>query len=111
MKTTTQPRKTSVRQIHQEAPVAPPSTSEAGATASPSRGIFLLDDHPIMLTGLRELIESEPGLVVCGTARDAESALTEIPRLKPDLLITDLTLPGKSGLELVKDLHVLMPTP
>jgi len=89
--------------------MTPPLSLEAGAKVSPTCGIFLLDDHPIMLTGLRELIESEPGLVVCGTARDAESALTEIPRIKPDLLITDLTLPGKSGLELVKDLHVLMP--
>ena len=75
------------------------------ATNNLSRGVLIVDDHPILRVGLRHVIESQGDLTVCGEAGDAEQALEAIPRLKPDLVLVDLSLPGESGLELIKDLR------
>lgn len=64
--------------------------------------VFLVDDFPIVLEGLAALLSSEGGYDVCGTARDAKTAAREIERLRPDLVIVDIVLPGESGLELVR---------
>ena len=75
------------------------------ASAKPARSrVFLVDDHVVVRSGLAELIGREPDLAVCGAAADAEDALQSIPRARPDLVLVDLSLPGTSGLELVKDL-------
>ena len=71
--------------------------------------IFIVDDHPLMREGLRGTINREPDMVVCGEAENAQQALAAIPKLAPDLALVDITLPGKSGLELVKDLSALHP--
>jgi DNA-binding NarL/FixJ family response regulator len=55
------------------------------------------------------LIDTEPGLICCGGAKSAEEALQEIPRCKPDLVITDITLPNRSGLDLIKDIVTMVP--
>jgi DNA-binding NarL/FixJ family response regulator len=64
--------------------------------------IFLVDDHAMFRDGLRQLIDREPDLTVCGDAADAESALEGIRQLKPDLVVVDITLGGTSGIDLVK---------
>jgi DNA-binding NarL/FixJ family response regulator len=69
--------------------------------------IFIVDDHPLMREGLCGTINREPDMMVCGEAENAQQALTAIPTLMPDLALVDITLPGKSGLELVKDLSAL----
>ena len=69
--------------------------------------IFLVDDHPVFRDGLAKLLNAEAGLEVCGEAGDAKSGLKEIRRTKPDLAIVDLGLPGKSGLELIKEIRAL----
>ena len=71
--------------------------------------ILLIDDHPIMRHGLAQLIRMEPELEVCGEAGTAASGLAELDKLKPDLVIVDLTLPDKHGLELLKDIQALRP--
>jgi DNA-binding NarL/FixJ family response regulator len=71
--------------------------------------IFLVDDHPLMRDGLRLLIQQQPDMAVCGEAEDGLAALTAIEKLKPDLVLADITLPGKSGLELIKDIQALRP--
>jgi DNA-binding NarL/FixJ family response regulator len=76
---------------------------------SPRKRIFLVDDHPMMRDGMGRLIDSEPGLMCCGGAKSAEEAVSEIPRCTPDLVITDITLPKRSGLELIKDLAATNP--
>lgn len=73
------------------------------------RRVFLVDDHPMMRDGMGRLIDDEPGLTFCGGAGNAEQALSEIARLRPDLVITDITLPGRSGLDLIKDIKALDP--
>ncbi len=71
--------------------------------------ILLVDDHPLMREGLRGTINREPDLMVCGEAENAHQALEAFQRLAPDLALVDITLPGKSGLELVKDLKAVRP--
>lgn len=58
---------------------------------------------------MSRLIDSEPGLMCCGGAPSAEEAISEIPRCHPDLVITDITLPQRSGLDLIKDLAAMLP--
>ena len=71
--------------------------------------VFLVEDHPVYAEGLVEILKSEPGLAVCGQAGSAEEALRDIPGLKPDLVLVDITLPGMSGLDLIKRLRPKYP--
>lgn len=69
--------------------------------------IFLVEDHPVFRDGLSKLLNAENDLAVCGEAGDAGQALKSIIKLKPDLAVVDLGLPGKSGLELIKEIRAL----
>lgn len=64
--------------------------------------IFLVDDHAMFREGLRQLIEREADMAVCGDAADAPAALTGIAATSPDLVIVDISLGGTSGIELIK---------
>lgn len=75
----------------------------------PKSGIVIVDDHPMMREGLAQLIAQEPGWELLGQAGTAHEALDLVGKLKPHLLIADITLPGKSGLELIKDVQVMHP--
>jgi DNA-binding NarL/FixJ family response regulator len=68
-----------------------------------------VDDHPMMREGLRGVINRQPDMLVCGEAENASQALNAVRKLAPDLALVDITLPGRSGLELVKDLKALHP--
>jgi DNA-binding NarL/FixJ family response regulator len=57
-----------------------------------------------MRAGLAQLINRQPDLYVCGEAGDPIAALQELRRAKPDLILTDITMPGRSGFEFIKDL-------
>ena len=63
----------------------------------------------MMREGLRAVVNREPDMMVCGEVENAAQALLAIPKLTPDLALVDVTLPGKSGMELVKDLKALHP--
>ena len=76
---------------------------DSGPTAP--KKVFIVEDHPVFREGLVQVINSEGDMTVCGEAEDAEHALQAIPGLKPDLVLVDISLPGKSGLELIKDLR------
>ena len=71
--------------------------------------IFIVDDHPMLREGLTHLIRRNPDFEICGEAVTAAEALDAIPELRPDLVLMDLTLPDKNGLELIKDLRSLCP--
>jgi DNA-binding NarL/FixJ family response regulator len=71
--------------------------------------ILLVDDHPLLRDGLSRLISGESGMMVCGTAGSAQEALSMVETEKPNLVITDLKLPGRNGLELIKDLCATHP--
>jgi DNA-binding NarL/FixJ family response regulator len=71
--------------------------------------IIVVDDHPMMRQGLAQLIQSEPDLTVCCEADTARQAFECIGRGHPDLALVDISLPDRSGLELIKDLHAAHP--
>jgi DNA-binding NarL/FixJ family response regulator len=75
----------------------------------PKTRILIVDDHPMMRDGLRQLISNEPDLEVCGEADDVAAALRQAEALKPDIAIVDITLRSSNGLELIKDLQIRSP--
>jgi DNA-binding NarL/FixJ family response regulator len=83
---------------------APASNDQAdtGNIQAAKKKILLVDDHPIFRHGLTELLDRQEGLVVCGHADSAPTALEQMRQLKPDLAILDITLRGTNGIELVK---------
>ena len=68
--------------------------------------ILIVDDHPIILEGLRRRINDENDLTVCGEAQDAATALEIIKKKPPGLLVTDISMKGMSGLDLIKSVRV-----
>jgi len=67
--------------------------------------IFIVDDHPLMRTGLRQIISDEPDLKVCGEAGSVHDAMQFLANTIPDAAMIDLTLPDGSGLDLIKRIH------
>jgi DNA-binding NarL/FixJ family response regulator len=67
--------------------------------------VFIVEDHPVFREGLVQIINDAGDLTVCGQAENAEQAIDAIPGLKPDLVLVDITLPGKSGFELIKEVR------
>ena len=82
-----------------------PGKSPTGKPVADKSRIFIVDDHTMFREGLRQLIEHDPGLTVCGDAADAASAIEGIRQSNPDVVIVDITLAGSSGLDLVKNLR------
>ena len=78
--------------------IAPPPDK----TTTAKNRIFLVDDHEMFREGLRQLIEREPDMTVCGDAADATAALAGIETSTPDLVIVDISLGGTSGIDLIK---------
>jgi DNA-binding NarL/FixJ family response regulator len=72
------------------------------ATDTHRARILIVDDHPLVRSGLRLLIDCEPDLTVCGEAANITDAMRLLESQKPDLLIVDLSLKESSGLELIK---------
>jgi DNA-binding NarL/FixJ family response regulator len=76
----------------------------AQKAASEKSKIFLVDDHTMFREGLRQLIEREPNMTVCGDAPGALGAMAGIRTSKPDVVIVDISLAGGSGIDLIKDI-------
>jgi DNA-binding NarL/FixJ family response regulator len=83
-----------------------PHKHQSARTEGPKK-ILLVDDHPMLLEGIQQYLQQDQGLTVCGQAHSAAEALTLMQQLKPDLLIVDIGLPGRDGLELIKDIRAL----
>lgn len=71
--------------------------------------IYLVDDHAVPRSGFAVVLAKEPDIIICGQASNANDALKEIPELKPDLIITDIAMPGTSGLDLIKAVLDILP--
>ncbi len=84
------------------------SKARAGKARTRIR-ILVVDDHPMMRQGLAALINNEKDLAVCGEAESAAQAMDAIAATRPDLVIADITMPDKSGLELIKDALAVHP--
>jgi two-component system, NarL family, response regulator LiaR len=66
--------------------------------------VFIADDHAVVREGLRALIGTEPGIEVVGEAADGCEAVAGIRSLRPDVVLLDLVMPRKSGLEVIGDI-------
>jgi len=71
--------------------------------------VLLVDDHPLVRERLAEVIQAEPGYLVCGEADDRPRALDAIAATQPDLVIADLILKNSNGLDLIKDIRARWP--
>ena len=80
----------------------------AKSPAKPAR-VLIVDDHPMTRMGLVHLIASQSDLTVCAEAETAADALSAVVKTEPDLVLADITLPDKSGIELIKDIKAVRP--
>jgi two-component system invasion response regulator UvrY len=71
--------------------------------------IYIVEDHPVMREAYASVLEVEPGLELCGSVGSAEELIEKLDGLDCDLVVTDLGLPGKSGIELVRHLRDVRP--
>jgi DNA-binding NarL/FixJ family response regulator len=71
--------------------------------------LVVVDDHPIVRQGLVAALEDEQDFEVVGTAGSAEEALTQVRRLKPEVVLLDLELPGMDGVEAIPRLAEVSP--
>ncbi len=70
--------------------------------------VMIVDDHPLVRSAVRQAL-GVPGLEVVGEAASAEDALELAPRLRPDVLLLDIELPGMDGVALVRELAPRLP--
>jgi DNA-binding NarL/FixJ family response regulator len=71
--------------------------------------LLIVDDHPMMRTGLAQLIDNEGDLKICAEAENAAQAFDIAASQTLDLILLDISLPDKNGLELIKDIRALKP--
>jgi DNA-binding NarL/FixJ family response regulator len=79
------------------------------ATLESKNRILLVDDHAVVRDGIALWINQTPDLEVCGVAQQTREAILSLEALEPDLVITDIGLPGRDGLELTKDIKARWP--
>ena len=77
--------------------------------ATGKKRILLADDHPMMRAGMAQLINKQPELEVSFEASDPIGAFQHLAKSAVDLVVTDLTMPGRSGIEFIKDLLAAHP--
>jgi DNA-binding NarL/FixJ family response regulator len=71
--------------------------------------VFLLDDHEIVRRGVADALESDPGIVVVGEAKNASEALARVPAMRPDVAVLDVRLPDGDGVTVCRELRSRMP--
>ena len=81
----------------------------SGVNEHPPVRILLCDDHELVRRGLRSLLEAVPGYAVVGEAGDAEAALQAVEAHQPTVVIMDVRLPGRSGIEACRDIRSAHP--
>ncbi|HHR85002.1 MAG TPA: response regulator transcription factor [Candidatus Acetothermia bacterium] len=77
--------------------------------AESSIRILIADDHPVVRKGIKALLSTEPGLEVIGEAADGEQAVTKARTLKPDVILMDLSMPRKDGVQAISEIRQKVP--
>jgi DNA-binding NarL/FixJ family response regulator len=72
--------------------------------------IFITDDHYMVIEGIRSLLQQEPGVEWIGHAMNADSCLAFLQQQQPDVILMDISLPGKSGIDLCKEVKEKYPS-
>jgi DNA-binding NarL/FixJ family response regulator len=73
--------------------------------------LVLVDDHRLLRAGLRELLRNTTGMEIVGEAGSGDEALSQIEALNPDVLVTDIGMPGMTGIELAERACQMSPGP
>ena len=84
-------------------------TKSKDTIPSKKKRVLLVDDHPLIREGLTQWINRAGDLEICGEAESAAQAMSRVEKLKPDLVLVDISLAGGDGLELIKSLRALQP--
>jgi two-component system response regulator NreC len=71
--------------------------------------ILIADDHEVVRDGMRALIEHEPGWEVCGTAMTGQEAVDTAKKLKPEVVVLDMTMPELDGLDVLREIKRALP--
>jgi len=71
--------------------------------------VAIVDDHPLMLEGIKRVLNREVDIKITGEASNGADVMNMLVDKMPDIIILDLTMPGRSGLDLLKDIKVLNP--
>ena len=90
-------------------PKTPRCPPKKEASVPKRKRVPIVDDHPMKHGGLSQLIAGDSDLILCGEAKNTAEALAAIARLSPDLVLADISLPDRNGLELIKDALPLQP--
>jgi DNA-binding NarL/FixJ family response regulator len=78
-------------------------------STAPRLRIFLADDHPVVLSGMKALVAADAGLELVGEATDGPTALRRAIELHPDVAVLDLSMPGLNGIEVARKLLAACP--
>jgi DNA-binding NarL/FixJ family response regulator len=71
--------------------------------------VFIADDHPVVREGLKRIVMSEDGLVLAGEGATSAETLRKVPESEVDVLLLDLEMPGRGGLDVLRELKQLLP--
>jgi DNA-binding NarL/FixJ family response regulator len=83
---------------------------EPGTMPEPARiSVAIVDDHPVVLRGLEQLIDAEPDMAVVATARDGEEAIRRVIATQPDLVVMDIRMPRCDGVEATQQILAVHP--
>jgi DNA-binding NarL/FixJ family response regulator len=95
-------------QPHTKANIMSKKNTTTEGTIAKKR-IAIVDDHTMMREGLKQLIDNEPDLICSGLASNTSEAMKLAETQKPDMFTVDITMPGRNGLELIKDILAFCP--
>ena len=73
--------------------------------------MLVVDDHPLVRSSLTELLADETGLTVVGECEDGSQVLDAVERLRPDVVLMDLSMPGMDGIAATEALRAVRPAP
>jgi DNA-binding NarL/FixJ family response regulator len=88
---------------------SPAGDREQDGRAAKPIEVFLLDDHEVVRRGVRDMLETDPDIIVVGEAGTAESAIARIPALRPDVAVLDVRLPDGDGVTVCREIRSRMP--
>ena len=71
--------------------------------------VLIVDDHALLREGLQSLLSAQPGMRVVGTAEDAQSGISKIASLGPDVVLTDLAMPETGGVDAIRQIKASHP--
>ncbi|MEK7873683.1 MAG: response regulator transcription factor [Chloroflexota bacterium] len=89
-------------------PLALGSGGEVARGEKPIR-VLVVDDHPVVREGLLAMLRTDPGIAVVGEAGGGEEAIEKAKQLKPDMVLTDIRMPGMDGIEVTRRIKAASP--